>query len=613
MFRLKWSERNTQRSAAGTALLAFAFAVVGVSLPVASIWGQELASSSNASELTAPAPAGKQDSAIYLSYAHFRIPYSVTAQGGTPLDVQLWVSTDEGESWQKQASATSEGKHFDFRAASEGVYLFSVRIVDSDGVSFQNDAPPMRVEVDTTKPRAALRADIDAQGQLVVDLRMRDANVDIDTATLRLRSDRQEEWMQFSVGDFSLVDGLYESQLVVELQPCREVALVFSVTDRAGNRVQEPLTYKMPRTANSSNDMTLASTRNEGSQGSRFTASTDSAPSNSRLRTMRGATAWEPSPEPSPKPETQPQNSQSVGDRVEPARRQGPGHLAAGELELTLDAPAEELPLPPGLSTEPLPSLPAIPVQEYGALLTEVSESPGIEHPASIDQQADTERPLNPSNLGGAFQCNSRTFSLDYSVDSLGGTALAEVELWGTDDGGRSWEQWGKDPDRESPFDVKVGADGLFGYRMVIVGRNGLISNRPKDGDTADVWINIDTQKPVARITRAMYGEGREDGMLVIDYTCGDSNLTSRPITLFYSASGDGEWKRIAAGLKNSELYIWKPPTNLPEQIYLKLEAMDKAGNVGVYRLDFPIDVKGLAPRGRIKGVRPILSPDATN
>jgi hypothetical protein len=275
------------------------------------------------------------------------------------------------------------------------------------------------------------------------------------------------------------------------------------------------------------------------------------------------------------------------------ATRQRPGRLVNGVGELKLEPPggeessnpthyvAEELPAPPQLAEE-----------------------------AFEPTRAHTSRPQSPSQtngIGGAFQSKARTFALDYAIEALGGGKLSEVELWGTEDGGQTWQQWGTDPDRQSPFDVQVGNDGLFGFRMAIVGSNGLVSNRPKDGDSSDIWVNVDTQAPTAKITRAVYGEGDDDGMLVIDYTCNDRQLVDRPITLSFSESLDGEWKTIVRGQKNSGMYIWKPSPNLPSRIYLQLEVADKAGNVGVHRLDLPIDTKGLGPHGRIRGFRPIL------
>ncbi len=66
------------------------------------------------------------------------------------------------------------------------------------------------------------------------------------------------------------------------------------------------------------------------------------------------------------------------------------------------------------------------------------------------------------SPVGQAFHCNSKSFSLDYSLNAAAGSALADVELWGTDDGGNTWQKWGSDPDRQSPFDVQVANDGLL-------------------------------------------------------------------------------------------------------------------------------------------------------
>ena len=206
----------------------------------------------------------------------------------------------------------------------------------------------------------------------------------------------------------------------------------------------------------------------------------------------------------------------------------------------------------------------------------------------------------------GAYHSRSRSFSLDYSVDSLRGMALADIELWGTEDRGITWQKWGSDPDRESPFDVQVANDGSFGFRMVILSSNGLVSNRPQDGDDADMWIHVDTEMPRTKITRALYGEGDEAGMLVIDYNCEDSQLHDRPVTLSYSERPTGPWVTIASGLRNTGTHAWKADTGLPPQVYLRVQAVDRAGNTSEHCLELPVNLRGLAPRGRIQGFRPI-------
>jgi hypothetical protein len=202
--------------------------------------------------------------------------------------------------------------------------------------------------------------------------------------------------------------------------------------------------------------------------------------------------------------------------------------------------------------------------------------------------------------------CKSKTFSLDYGIENDPGAPVSSVELWGTADGGNRWELWGIDPDRESPFDIQVESEGLFGFRMVIVGANGLASNRPQNGDEADAWIHVDTASPTVRIQSALYGKGNEAGSLVIEYQASDEFFSERPIGLFYSESPAGPWNVIATGLRNNGKYLWAADPSLPPKIYLRIEAIDAAGNSAVNQLNVPIDVQGIAPRGRIRGYRPI-------
>src|SRR5690606_38913015 len=117
-----------------------------------------------------------------------------------------------------------------------------------------------------------------------------------------------------------------------------------------------------------------------------------------------------------------------------------------------------------------------------------------------------------------------------------------QIELWVTRDAGQSWEPGGIDPDRESPFDVEVQTEGMYGFRIVVEGGNGLTGRRPQPGDLADIWVNVDLTKPVATLTNVVYGEGRQVGHLDISWSCSDAHLAARPVSLYYSASLDGPW-----------------------------------------------------------------------
>jgi hypothetical protein len=204
---------------------------------------------------------------------------------------------------------------------------------------------------------------------------------------------------------------------------------------------------------------------------------------------------------------------------------------------------------------------------------------------------------------------NSKRFSLDYDVQSVGPEGLAAVELWGTTDGGRTWIKWGSDPDKTSPFDVEVNHEANYGFRIVIVGKNGLATGSPQAGDAADIWVGIDLTRPTARLTGAEYGQGEAAGKLDIRWQAADTNLGTRPITIAIGDRPDGPFTPVAVGLPNTGQYYWEFDPRSPRQIYLRLEVRDDAGNVAIDQLTEPIKVEGLEPKGQIRGFNP--SPES--
>jgi hypothetical protein len=201
---------------------------------------------------------------------------------------------------------------------------------------------------------------------------------------------------------------------------------------------------------------------------------------------------------------------------------------------------------------------------------------------------------------------SSTRFNLAYSVDAAGPMGLEKVELWVTRNGGRDWNLWGLDEDMESPFLVEVEDEGAYGFRVVLVSKNGLASQTPRSGDLADLWVGIDTTDPVAEITTAAYGEGGHAGNLDIQWTATDDHFGQRPITFSFSEKRDGPWTTIASGLPNSGQYYWRVDSSVPDKFYLRLEARDEAGNLCIDQLKRPIQSAGLTPKGRVRSFEPL-------
>lgn len=270
------------------------------------------------------------------------------------------------------------------------------------------------------------------------------------------------------------------------------------------------------------------------------------------------------------------------------APRADDGGYRIGRPDLQTD-PRQADPLPPATSYPPTAPGPT------GGLSGPAGGPPGPADAAAIS--------IDESEIR---QSRSRQFSLDYEVESVGSKGIDEVELWGSSDGGRSWSNWGSDPDRQSPFDIETVNSGLYGFCIVVVGGNGLTSRRPQPGDEADIYVRVDDTAPDVRLIAARYGEGDEAGSLVIEYSYEDENSVSRPVSLSFSENPNGPWTTIATGLEGRGRYAWPADPRLPREIYLRIEGVDRAGNVGVESRDTPVAVQGLAPRARIRGFQSI-------
>ena len=80
---------------------------------------------------------------------------------------------------------------------------------------------------------------------------------------------------------------------------------------------------------------------------------------------------------------------------------------------------------------------------------------------------------------GGTLLVASPKFKLQYAVEDAGPNGPATVELWITQDGGRTWIRRGDDPDRVSPIEVDLGGEGTYGLCLVARSASGLGDQPP--------------------------------------------------------------------------------------------------------------------------------------
>jgi hypothetical protein len=101
---------------------------------------------------------------------------------------------------------------------------------------------------------------------------------------------------------------------------------------------------------------------------------------------------------------------------------------------------------------------------------------------------------------------------------------------------------------------------------------------------------------------RVVVGTGSQRGKLFVYWRASDKNLEVRPITLSYSENPkEGLWTKInSQPLSNTSSYVWNMPADVPSQFYVRVEAADRAGNVGQAVTQEAVRVDLSIPRAKI-------------
>lgn len=538
----------------------------------------------------------------------FHIPFRVDTTAGPATRVDLYVARGEGATWERADQRPPDTREFRFLAEEDGLYWFATRTIDASGRPHPQGPlmPQLQVWVDTSPPEIELNAEANEYGDVTLTATVRDDSP-ARVTQIRYATDADRRWQSL---DASRLAGDEPMRFSPD-HDWQQMQLDAEATDSAGNRGSATIRIQRPRVA-ARGDVRLAASR---WPGNRIAATGDGWAAGDVLKLEGPGNRGVIDAESERRDAVDPRADRPAGDRPRSAAdalrplgpeptndRSGGGGRSAGgapfrSLEGVSPRPAVDEATPRRVEANrsaidpiPLPPAPARPS----------ADPPPPHRPGTaIDLESLRQR------VGVRFS-NSVRFSLEYELESIGRRGIEAVELWGTVDAGQTWKRWGSDPDLTSPFDIEVLEEGIFGFRSVVIGGNGLVSPSPRPGDPPDIAVVVDTTPPTVRLTSVRYGEGDQTGALVIRYDCDDPHLADRPVTLSFSDRPDGPWTTIAAGLGNEGEYVWPADPELPRQIYLRIDAVDQAENVGTYILDRPVETQGLAPRARIRGFRSV-------
>jgi hypothetical protein len=538
-----------------------------------------------------------QTPAIYTSRTAFRIPYQYDAREIARLgakEIRLYVSQDHGRQWTKDQSVEAKAGRFDFQAKFDGEYWFAVRTIDHQGQPHPGGElrPGLAVVVDTRKPLLKINLSQPAPGRVALNWVAVDDNIDPESVQLEFSQSGIPDWRP--IGSRPTASG----QTSWTVPAGGTVAVRGRVRDRAGNETSTQYQIQVSPAG--------AYGTPPGSDPGRLPPQPAPRAIDPRRTTDPGVRVPGRVP------------GQRYGDGASPSFGPVPGTTATGRYPTP--AP-QQIPGPsfgpsfgPSAAVDAGFGVPPVPGQIPGTCPFGPPPAPTGAHSSADSPQwrdAFASAVPNRSNVQdfpsaqslGHRKVQSRQFQIDYQVDDVGPSGIAAVELFVTQNDGEKWYRYGIDEDRQSPFDVDVPADGVYGFTMRVVSGAGLTDPPPQHGQKPDIVIEVDASPPVVQLFPLKQGQGAQSNRILITWQAEDYKLAERPIALSWSPDPEGPWKLITDWLPNTGEYVWTVPQGIPPRLYLRVVARDAIGNMARVDTPQPVLVDMARPSARIVNV----------
>jgi hypothetical protein len=497
--------------------------------------------------------AGSPDT-TYLNDPRFKIPITIDpARRAEIRELVLYVSKDQGKSWEQYARAKPQQEAFTYFAPADGSYWFSVAVVYASG----KEEPPnimqapvgRKIVVDTAKPLLTLSAERKGE-QVLARWEIREDNPATETLRLeyRVADSPGSEWTPVAVMPGS------QGQASFRPNGPGALSLRLQLEDLAHN--QGIATAEVPAATGG----TIA-----GSQG---------------------APALPPPPNLTPVSAHQVTNEKTATD-LPPDIMPPPGEKPRDFVPPTSPPSGPGSPVVAGTNNTTPPTAPAPTPQPRGSL-----PPLQIVNKRQIRLEFEVAK-FGPSGLGG----------VDIYV------TLDDGQTW-------EKSQADPGVTLPPAVDAKTGAPVhgfvtvnlqkeavTYGFYLVVKSRAGLGKPPPQKGDLPQIRVEMDTTMPEGELLRPQPDPAHHDA-LILSWKASDRNLTATPITLEWAAKKEGPWECIGPHeLPNTGTFSWQVPENAPPSVYLRLSIRDTAGNVAVAQTAEPILVDLSVPEVNVIGL----------
>lgn len=264
--------------------------------------------------------------------------------------------------------------------------------------------------------------------------------------------------------------------------------------------------------------------------------------------------------------------------------------------------PSTRVVQPGGVPTTLMPIIQPLPVAGQSPARI-ISGFPPETPPPPAARNAPAQSASNPS---GARRVNTTKFNINYQVEEVGPSGVGGVDLFITEDNGGKWFLYGTDEDRQSPIAVEVPRDGQYGFALRARSGVGLAQDPPQPGDVPAINVVVDRRPPQVDLKPLRQVNPRQ---IEITWTATDEALADLPIALSCAERPTGPWRQISSWRENDGKFTWTIDSQASQQIYVRLEVRDAAGNVARVDTPEPLLVDLTRPTARIVDVESVETP----
>ena len=557
---------------------------------------------------------------IYQKQRSFRIPFNLSAAQKDRIKEVILLVSEDSFTWEPRSRTDASHPAFSFRAAHDGEYWFTVQTRTMDGkVSPSLDTtvePKMKVIIDTMPPSLLLVPDKRRGSAASVRWEAKDEYLALRSMLLEYQVEGVGVWNRVPIRSPRRIGAQKWDAGTAEALRVR-----MSVADEAGNVTTVELT--LPDGTGTPPEADPSPGDELGAGAPRIEPISSPGPAQTRIVAGEGFTPVGEDPPPSrpaPPPRSAPTTSRprpATGSKgrtrpTPPDIERDPGLPPAGSERATLAASTagrnRERSAGPDLfrTANPGPSADG----GLGAAPPEAASGPSASTAGGPPRgsAAPAAAGGNAPNAGNTLLVDSPRFKLQYAVDDAGPNGPATVELWITQDGGRTWIRRGEDPDHASPIDVDLGGEGTYGIWLVARSAAGLGDQPPAPGDPPQSWVEVDASAPAVQLDPVQVGTGVNTGKIAITWRATDLHLAPKSVSILWRPDAPGtSWQPVAEGQENAGRYIWTVPQSVPARFHIRVEAADSVGHRGSAEStdSGPIMVDRSRPRSRIIGLDP--------